>query len=292
MQENKLEMKDFVPNLLRRTEIPCMRLKLVDTTPGIAESKFGGRGYVPHDAAIPTNSKGIQMRLLAQIDCRQITIPDFPTSGLLQFWAINDDLTGCNFDNNTEQKDFRICYYETVDPTVTEEEVAAKEGNNLPCEEDFFPIEGCFGLKFEQTTDRMSMSDYRFWEKIEQLMRECYPEQAEPLLADEEAKEAFEEELEEYLWDQDELDETPDWLPDAPGHKIGGYPCFTQEDPRNIAKEDDHDILLLQIDTDYVDYDADRGIMWGDSGVANFFISRENLKQRNFQDVIYTWDCC
>ena len=84
-----------------------MRLKLVDTTPGIAESKFGGRGYVPHDAAIPANGEGVQMRLLAQIDCRQITIPDFPTSGLLQFWAINDDLTGCNFDNNTEQKDFR-----------------------------------------------------------------------------------------------------------------------------------------------------------------------------------------
>ena len=192
MQENELEMKDFVPNLLRRTEIPCMRLKLVDTTPGIAESKFGGRGYVPHDAAIPTNSEGVQMRLLAQIDCRQITIPDFPTSGLLQFWAINDDLTGCNFDNNTEQKDFRICYYETVDPTVTEEEVAAKEGNNLPCEEDFFPIEGCFGLEFEQATDRMSMCDYRFWEKIEQLMREFYPEQAKQLLADEDAKEAFE----------------------------------------------------------------------------------------------------
>ena len=59
------------------------------------------------------------------------------------------------------------------------------------------------------------MSDYRFWEKIEQLMWECYPEQAKQLLADEDAKEAFEEELEEYLWDQDELDETPDWLPDA-----------------------------------------------------------------------------
>ena len=45
MQENKFEMKDIVPELLRHTEIPCMRLKLVDTTPGIAESKFGGRGY-------------------------------------------------------------------------------------------------------------------------------------------------------------------------------------------------------------------------------------------------------
>ena len=292
MQENKLEMKDFVPNLLRRTEIPCMRMKLVDTTPGIAESKFGGRGYVPHDAAIPTNSEGVQMRLLAQIDCQHITIPDFPTSGLLQFWAINDDLTGCNFDDNTEQKDFRICYYETVDPTVTEEEVAAKEGNHQPCEEDeedFFPIDGCFGLKFEQTTDRMSMCDYRFQKKMAELTRELYPEQAKQLLADEDAKEAFEEELEEYIEEQDELDETPDWMPNAFGHKIGGYPGFSQWDPRDIPKEDDHDILLLQIDTDDI---GERGIMWGDSGVANFFISRENLKQRNFQDVIYTWDCC
>lgn len=292
MQENKLEMKDFVPNLLRRTEIPCMRLKLVDTTPGIAESKFGGRGYVPHDAAIPTNSEGVQMRLLAQIDCRQITIPDFPTSGLLQFWAINDDLTGCDFDNNTEQKDFRICYYETVDPTVTEEEVAAKEGNHQPCEEDeedFFPIDGCFGLEFEQTTDRISMCDYRFQKKMAELMWELYPEQAKQLLADEDAAEAFEEELEEYIEEQDELDETPDWMPNAFGHKIGGYPGFSQWDPRDIPKEDGHDILLLQIDTDDI---GERGIMWGDSGVANFFISRENLKQRNFQDVIYTWDCC
>lgn len=291
MQENKLEMKDFVPNLLRCTEIPCMRMKLVDTTPGIAESKFGGRGYVPHDAAIPTNSEGVQMRLLAQIDCRQITIPDFPTSGLLQFWAINDDLTGCNFDDNTEQKDFRICYYETVDPTVTEEEVAAKEGNHQPCEEDeedFFPIEGCFGLKFEQTTDRISMCDYRFQKKMAELTRELYPEQAKQLLDDEDAEEAFEEELEEYIEEQDELDETPDWMPNAFGHKIGGYPGFSQWDPRDIPKEDDHDILLLQIDTDDI---GERGIMWGDSGVANFFISRENLKQRNFQDVIYTWDC-
>lgn len=81
-----------------------MRLKLVDTTPGIAESKFGGRGYVPHDAAIPTNSEGVQMRLLAQIDCRQITIPDFPTSGLLQFWAINDDLTWAVISTTTPNK--------------------------------------------------------------------------------------------------------------------------------------------------------------------------------------------
>jgi len=32
-------------------------------------------------------------------------------------------------------------------------------------------------------------------------------------------------------------------------------------------------------------------IMWGDSGVANFFINLEDLKKLNFQNVIYTWDC-
>ena len=133
------------------------------------------------------------------------------------------------------------------------------------------------------------MSVYRKKEKIEQFMRVFFPEHALELLAVEDAKEAFEEELEEYLWDQDELDETPDWLPDAFGHKIGGYPGFTQEDPRDIPKEDDHDSLLLQIDTDNI---GEREIMWGYSCIANFFISRENLKQRNFQDVIYTWDCC
>ena len=179
-----------------------------------------------------------------------------------------------------QNKFYRLAY-----SYVKEEQAALDVIQNAICR----ALEGCFGLKFEQTTDRMSMSDYRFWEKIEQLMRECYPEQAEPLLADEDAKEAFEEELEEYLDEQDEQDETPDWMPDAFGHKIGGYPGFSQEDPRDIAAEDDHDVLLLQIDTDDI---GEREIMWGDSGVANFFISREHLKQRNFQDVIYTWDCC
>ena len=33
-------------------------------------------------------------------------------------------------------------------------------------------------------------------------------------------------------------------------------------------------------------------IMWGDSGVGNFFISEEDLKNLNFENVLYNWDCC
>ncbi len=49
--------------------------------------------------------------------------------------------------------------------------------------------------------------------------------------------------------------------------------------------------MLLQVETDW-SKGRDVEIMWGDSGVGNFFISEENLKNLNFDDVLYNWDCC
>lgn len=77
------------------------------------------------------------------------------------------------------------------------------------------------------------------------------------------------------------------------GHKIGGFPDFTQGDPRDGGIEDgeeSYDFLLLQIDSDY-DGVTDN-IMWGDSGICNFFISSEKLRRLDFSDIIYNWDCC
>ncbi|MEG0366532.1 MAG: DUF1963 domain-containing protein, partial [Coprobacillus sp.] len=72
------------------------------------------------------------------------------------------------------------------------------------------------------------------------------------------------------------------------GHRIGGYPYFTQYDPRESDMEE-HQILLLQIDTDSID---DKEIMWGDCGVGNFFITDNDLKSLDFSKVFFTWDCC
>lgn len=69
------------------------------------------------------------------------------------------------------------------------------------------------------------------------------------------------------------------------GHKLLGYPAFTQTDPRYYKKEySKYDMLLLQIDTD-------DDIMWGDSGVANFFINKDDLNNKNFKNILYNWDC-
>ena len=70
------------------------------------------------------------------------------------------------------------------------------------------------------------------------------------------------------------------------GSHVGGYPYFTQSDPREYeAAYQKCDTVLLQIDTD-------DEIMWGDSGVANFFIPAEDLAKKDFSRVLYNWDCC
>ena len=43
--------------------------------------------------------------------------------------------------------------------------------------------------------------------------------------------------------------------------------------------------LLFQLD-------SDDGVMWGDCGVGNFFITDADLKRRDFSRVLYNWDCC
>jgi uncharacterized protein YwqG len=72
---------------------------------------------------------------------------------------------------------------------------------------------------------------------------------------------------------------------DGAGHKIGGYAYFTQSDPRTHDPAPEPDVLLLQIDTD-------EQIMFGDSGVANVFISPEALRNKQFDQAYFHWDCC
>lgn len=71
---------------------------------------------------------------------------------------------------------------------------------------------------------------------------------------------------------------------DGSGSKLLGYPYFTQFDPRERVNQT-YDRLLFQLDTN-------KYLMWGDSGVANFFINSEKLANLDFSDILYNWDCC
>ena len=77
------------------------------------------------------------------------------------------------------------------------------------------------------------------------------------------------------------------------GHWLLGYPFFTQYDPRGYGEEataNYYDTLLFQMDSDMID--GEDYVLWGDCGVANFFINSEALKKKDFSKVMYNWDCC
>lgn len=72
----------------------------------------------------------------------------------------------------------------------------------------------------------------------------------------------------------------------AEGSRAGGYPLFVQSSPP-FYDDGEFDTLLLQLDCE-----DECGIMFGDSGSCFFLISREDLKNRNFDNVVYDWQCC
>ena len=74
------------------------------------------------------------------------------------------------------------------------------------------------------------------------------------------------------------------------GHKLGGYPHFTQDDPREFINEEEPYILLLQIDSDDSAFEKIY-IQWGDMGVCNFWMKKSALKRCDFSEVLYNWDC-
>ncbi len=72
----------------------------------------------------------------------------------------------------------------------------------------------------------------------------------------------------------------------AQNSRAGGYPLFVQSSPV-YYDNGEFDTLLLQLDCD-----DECEIMFGDSGNCYFLISKEDLKNRNFDNVEYGWQCC
>lgn len=266
--EKEMELSNKVlAKMDKETVKPLLRLKLTSEKVSIFGSKIGGIPYIPSKEAVPLDSKGLPLRLLAQIDCRSLSaLPDFPQVGLLQFWIDQfDDSLGLFTEGGS-----RVVWHETVDDKITEEQVRSwladfpqPDGN-----EYWFPVTGEFGLSFIKEEEPMPMSDAHFGPIFVKKYNE--------LTEDDNIEDMYDlsDDTNEMIWDHHNGD----------GHKIGGYPAFSQEDPRE--SDSDQTVLLLQIDSE-----DDESIMWGDGGVCGFFCTPDDLKRRDFSKVLYNWDC-
>ncbi|MEG4808351.1 YwqG family protein [Microcoleus sp. F8-D3] len=234
------------------------------------QSKFGGLPYLPKGFEYPKTCDGKYLFLLAQLNFSEIPpLDSFPDRGILQFYIGDDDLYGLNFgnkvdiDNPTVQDRFKIIYFPQPDLQV---ENIITNYDFLPEPEDF-PVSGCCSLQFTKKYAPISISDCRF---TEILSSEIY----------------------ELLSDDYEIENEYRKISHSFGHKIGGYPDFTQEDVRKYSSKYDRqhksDILLFQIDTER---NNTVDIMWGDMGICNFFIDESALRKLDFSKVLYNWDC-
>lgn len=222
------------------------------------ESKVGGQPYLPKGQAWPLSPDGRELFLLAQLNFAEMPpLEPFPAKGIVQFFILDDDLYGMNFDDGENQDTFRVLFHPEViqNEAVLQTSFPAmlRDFDELPHHPD-----ESYPLKFSLEEEVVPITDYRF----DQLFGVDFFRQ-----------------FGEKEWDiMDEFGKAVR----PQGHKIGGYAYFTQDDPR---RPDDPMLLLFQLDSDEL-----MDLMWGDMGVGHFFIREKDLIARDFSRVLYDWD--
>ncbi len=267
---------------------PRVVLSPVRAETTVFDSKLGGVPYMPKGFVYPTAREGglcgKPLCLLAQLNFGTLPrIEGFPEKGILQIFAgcDDDDMVGFDYDNPINQNTFRVIYHENI----TEDLSQLYSAENMPgFEENWaFPFMGEFLLKAKVPCMMPNNStDYRFDAALLAACNSAFGTSYTSLFSrdDENSFRHNDEELYELVYK----------ARDISGTAIGGYPYFTQGDPRAYDESArKYDVLLFQLDSGGNGKDE---IIWGDCGVANFFISSESLKRLDFSDVYYTWDCC
>ena len=260
------QAKKVVAQMKKDTATPFIKIKAKKAKKlPLTASKFGGVPYWLPEMPYPVDKNGEKLALLAQIDLAELPpLPDFPTTGLLQFFISNDDLAGLDTDNLLSQKGYRVVYHASVNPNISEKEVL-----NLAIPLENMPLgDTQYKLSFKLAQTSISPCDYRF----EDLFKTTAQQLKITFDKNDEIFDLIDEDTHEKLYNS------------TAGHHIGGYPIFTQDDPRSEEQLAEHKILLLQID-------SEGDIMWGDAGVGNFFITLDDLRKKDFSRVLYHWDC-
>ena len=264
-------------------EVIYIKAEKVDDL-SLEESKFGGFPFVPLGGAIPTNAEGSQLALLAQINCAQLPENNmYPSDGWLQVWCLEDEMYGFCSDTIQPETNQKVLYIPagTQGEPLERVEAMYQPYGNEECPLWFVDEQGdIWGMRLSFTHGQQGItySDGRFRDLFLDRWNKRYPEQA----------------VENFYDLPDEIFENMVDSHDGPdcAHQLGGYPYFTQYDPRyeyDSAELAKYTEVLFQIDSQF---DTKWDLCWGDAGVRNLFISREDLEALDFSDLLYNFDCC
>ncbi|UOQ64529.1 YwqG family protein [Hymenobacter volaticus] len=220
--------------------------------PASAASKFRGLPHLPASVPYPVDNDRKPMLLLAQINLQELPSNTFLPAAGLLQFYISAV-------DYVDMGQSKVLY---IKPEQLEAEIRNDYSFLPPSHYDDSPVYCEHKLAFEKTTEYRGNQDYRFQLKFNGLESYDYAETLNEL----------------------EQKSFADFL-DGTGHKLGGYAFFTQGDPHQYEAESSGEVQLLQID-------IDEKIMFGDSGVAHFFIAEQALKEERFEEAYFYWDCC
>lgn len=270
------KIKQLADTIKRLSNCDNYLINIEQEKPNLFDSKIGGLPYWSGDKEYPTNANGKKLFLLTQINFDQCKVDEpLPQKGILQFFIDDDDLNGIDYNDQTNKHGFRVIYHEKIDYDVSEESVIKLGILNSINNAKYFPVRGEHRITLHKNTDYIRECDIYFEKYFNQAYKEVYGEEVEN------GKQYF-----NILNDYDcyKLQEALDSR--VTKNKMLGYPYFKQKDRRNNKEiYVGYDTLLLQIN-------SGRYIMWGDTGICNFFIKRDDLIKKDFNNIFYNWDSC
>jgi uncharacterized protein YwqG len=226
------------------------------------DTKIGGIPYWPNDMEYPT-CDGKPMIMLGQLNFSKLPkLEGYPTSGIMQIFT-----AGVEYEDIGKGRTKVIYHKDAVSIDKMLKDVPRSTINPDPEYDKYFPIEGVYYPSASIEEWGINPSNEEWGDMITDYLNKYFNTSYLHWYD-------FPNRVSRIVWDN--IDKGY-W-----GCRIGGHPYFTQNDMREgVATE----MLLLQLD-------SEAGMMWGDCGIANFFTSKEALRNLDFdKKVLFTWDC-
>ena len=179
-------------------------------------------------------------------------------------------MAGMDIHNSTAQNNFRVVYHTGTETPLDLEQLKAlgiRANTDTDGKTGWLPFTHEVAIGFTREEDYIGRETDQFERYVKEALKDLYGKDVPCRISDVLSVRGEDRLMESFM---------------AFGHKVLGTPDFTQSDPRGAGSH--YDTLLFQMD-------SEDDIMWGDAGIANFFINKEDLKRLDFSDVLYTWDC-
>lgn len=216
-----------------------------------------GSPFLPENRDWPTDADGRGLRFLVQVNFAEVPpLPDFPRSGLLQWFVGSGPLWGLTSDETHGLTGFEARWYDAAalqQPSRSRPErpdhPAGPVGPGGPGTAISFTLEQ--GVPSREEIDSLDRPGY-------DVLREADPD-----------------------WEVYDPDDNPGTFYGS-GDKVGGYPNPWQTDPRYFYP-DRCQTLLIQLELGFM--------MWGDGGSGQLFGDPKALARGDLSSLWWDWAC-